>query len=302
MFAHSRKDLMLVALGLLLPAIVWFDGRWFDELGWPAHLSLAAIGMALIGTNYQCVGHNFLHNPFFRWPPLNHVFSLVNSLSLGMPQTLYKYHHLNHHRYNNDQRRPDAADTRDRSSTYRFASQRGEEESLWSYALLGPFRTELRAPYLEAKKRRRAWLVWSECGALAAFALAALLAEPKCFFLFLLPVWYGGQVFALAENWLEHHRAMPGNRLTDSVSCYGRLYNLVWFNNGYHQEHHYRPTVHWTKIAEVRREMLPDDQRRVVRGAHWFNWSKQPATNDSATRAPSVDQLANSASSFQNCT
>jgi fatty acid desaturase len=102
-----------------------------------------------------------------------------------------------------------------------------------------------------------------------------LLREPRCFFCFLLPVWYGGQVLALAENWLEHHRATPGNRMADSVSCYGRIYNLIWFNNGYHQEHHFRPTVHWTRIVGVRGEMLPDDQRQIVKGAHWFNWRQR---------------------------
>ncbi len=307
MFAHSRKDLILAALGLLVPALVVSDCYCFGQLGWKSQLLLGAIGVALIGTNYQCVGHNFLHNPFFRWPLLNHAFSVINSLSLGMPQTLYKYHHLNHHRHNNDKQGAGDSATCDRSSTYRFAARRGCEENVATYALLGPLRTELRAAYREAKAKQRAWLVWLEGGALAAFALVILLWETKCFFCFLLPIWYGGQVFALAENWLEHHHATPGNRLTDSVSCYGRLYNLIWFNNGYHQEHHFRPTVHWTKIAEVRDEMLPDDQRRIVVGAHWFNWTQSPRGIDRATPPcgvghESIDQVASSPSSFQNCT
>ena len=69
----------------------------------------------------------------------------------------------------------------------------------------------------------------------------------------------------------QNRRAKPGNRLTDSVSCYGRPYNLLWFNNGYHQEHHFRPQVHWTRVPEVRELMLPTHQRRVVRGAHLLN-------------------------------
>jgi fatty acid desaturase len=305
MFAHSRKDLLLVALGLLMPALVFADCRYFDQLGWISQLTLAAVVVGLIGTNYQCVGHNFVHNPFFRRPLLNHAFSLVNSLSLGMPQTLYKYHHLNHHRFNNDKKRPGDLEPRDRSSTYRFAAHPEREESLLAYAFLGPFRTELRAPYREAKARRRAWLACLEWGALAGFSVSVLLAEPKCFFFFLLPVWYGGQVFALAENWLEHHRATPGNRLADSVSCYGRLYNLIWFNNGYHQEHHFRPTVHWTKIADVRGEMLPEEQRQVVLGAHWFNWrprSEGPASLAAPGRAgcEPFDQLQTAPAPLQN--
>lgn len=64
---------------------------------------------------------------------------------------------------------------------------------------------------------------------------------------------------------------VPGDRRTDSVSSYGWFYNLIWFNNGYHQEHHYRPQTHWTRVKALRANMLPDEQRRVVRGAHWFN-------------------------------
>ena len=89
-----------------------------------------------------------------------------------------------------------------------------------------------------------------------------------------MPVWYFGQAAALAENYLEHYGSVPGSRLTDSVSSYGAVYNLVWFNNGYHQEHHLKPQMHWTRVAEVRPEMLPEDRRRVVAGAHWFNWKK----------------------------
>jgi fatty acid desaturase len=89
---------------------------------------------------------------------------------------------------------------------------------------------------------------------------------------FYLPVWYLGNAAAQAENYLEHHGAIPGNRKTDSVSSYGRLYNLIWFNNGYHQEHHYRPQLHWTRVPGLRALLPPESDRRVVRGAHWFNF------------------------------
>ena len=60
--------------------------------------------------------------------------------------------------------------------------------------------------------------------------------------------------------------ASPGSN--DSVSCYSRLYNFVWFNNGYHQEHHFRPQVHWTELPTLHPQMLPESERRVVRGWH----------------------------------
>ena len=31
-------------------------------------------------------------------------------------------------------------------------------------------------------------------------------------------------------------------------SSYGKIYNWLFFYNGSHTEHHFRPKVHWTKI------------------------------------------------------
>jgi hypothetical protein len=39
------------------------------------------------------------------------------------------------------------------------------------------------------------------------------------------------------------------------VSSYGRIYNLLFFYNGYHAEHHFRPKVHWTKMEKFRRSI-----------------------------------------------
>jgi fatty acid desaturase len=56
-------------------------------------------------------------------------------------------------------------------------------------------------------------------------------------------------------NYYEHHRATdPDNRLADSVSYYGRWYNLMMFNEGYHQEHHLKPHLHWTRRPQVHGE------------------------------------------------
>ena len=34
------------------------------------------------------------------------------------------------------------------------------------------------------------------------------------------------------------------------MSSYGKVYNWIFFNNGYHAEHHFRPKAHWTKMHE----------------------------------------------------
>jgi len=128
MFAHSWKDIWLVLLSVVHLALFFVVAFFFDALSWPWLVALGGLLVFLYCTNYQCVAHNFLHNPFFKWEWLNNAFSVMNSMVLGMPQTLYKYHHLNHHQFNNDVPEPPAM-TQDRSSTFRHARTPGREET-----------------------------------------------------------------------------------------------------------------------------------------------------------------------------
>ncbi len=93
----------------------------------------------------------------------------------------------------------------------------------------------------------------------------------RYFVYFYLPSFYLGWVISYAEGYLEHHGGQPGNPFANSVSSYNRLYNLLWFNNGYHQEHHWDPKVHWTRMHDLHQHILPQMQAngtRVLRGPH----------------------------------
>jgi hypothetical protein len=46
---------------------------------------------------------------------------------------------------------------------------------------------------------------------------------------------------------------------------------LLWFNNGYHAEHHFRPKLHWTKMKQLHEEIAETQLRegvRVIRPPH----------------------------------
>jgi flavin-dependent dehydrogenase/fatty acid desaturase len=273
LLAHSSKDSLLI---LLLPAqlaLLVFGVVSFGALPAAATLGLGAILVFVACMNFQCTAHNFIHCPFFVRKRWNQMFSIGNSLGLGIPQSLYRVHHLNHHKYGNDAKDPKTGTTRDLSSTYRYSRHPDREESIFGYALLGSFRTGVGSLLDGARKNGSLRLTALETAALILFVLLLFVLDHRGAIFFYLPVWYLGQAAAHAENFLEHHGAIPGSRLTDSVSCYGRLYNLLWFNNGYHQEHHFRPQVHWSRLRELRTAMLPESQRRVVEGAHWFNFN-----------------------------
>lgn len=68
-------------------------------------------------------------------------------------------------------------------------------------------------------------------------------AQPRFFLLAYLPGYLAGLVLCAAQGYWEHGAGRP-------ISHYGRVYNFVCFNDGYHTEHHADPTIHWTMLAQ----------------------------------------------------
>jgi fatty acid desaturase len=59
------------------------------------------------------------------------------------------------------------------------------------------------------------------------------------------------------------------------VSSYGRIYNWLFFYNGYHAEHHFRPKVHWTKMEKFHRsieELQKQEGVRTIKHAHMLGF------------------------------
>jgi fatty acid desaturase len=106
---------------------------------------------------------------------------------------------------------------------------------------------------------------------LAGFWGTMALVNWRYFVFFYLPSYYLGWVLSYAEGYLEHYGATPGNHYANSVSSYNWLYNFLWFNNGYHQEHHWDPKMHWTRMRELHEQLRPRlvaNHTRVLRGPH----------------------------------
>jgi fatty acid desaturase len=68
-----------------------------------------------------------------------------------------------------------------------------------------------------------------------------------------LPGWLLGLGLCVLHGHFEHARG--------TTSHYGGLYNLLFFNDGYHVEHHQHPAAHWTELP-----------RRAVAGARTSRW------------------------------
>jgi fatty acid desaturase len=278
MLKHHAADGALVALSFLTVALYLFAFWRIGERQVP--FGTGILIACLVCTNFQCVAHNFIHNPFFRRSWHNTGFSVLNSVALGVAQSAYRIHHLNHHQFNNDRQGPGGR-TKDWSSIWRFGRS-GRPESALAYSTLGVLRTD---PWMLSKVAARQGRspVRLEWLAILLF-FAGLSALRPVFGLFALTTMVGGQILALLENYAEHAMCDDADLATCAVSCYGFLYNSVWFNNGYHVEHHLHPRVHGTKIPRYRRA----GAHRQVPGLHLLALWGGPGARTSAPLSPTA--------------
>jgi hypothetical protein len=82
--------------------------------------------------------------------------------------------------------------------------------------------------------------------ALVVCLWAALAILEPCFFLLVyLPGYLVGLGLCALQGHWEHAVGRP-------TSHYGRIYNFLCFNDGYHAEHHAAPAIHWSRLSHAR--------------------------------------------------
>ena len=116
--AHSKWDTVPAICGFLHFAYILTFFTLFPVAPWWALICMGIIYSVSISWNINGISHNFLHNPYFAWRPLNRVFGVIESLALGFSQTFYKYVHHRHHMGNSD-RLDEHGNTVDWLSIYR---------------------------------------------------------------------------------------------------------------------------------------------------------------------------------------
>jgi fatty acid desaturase len=241
---HSKLDFILVILAAsqLLSLILW--ARNFGGLSLLSNGVIFAVELLIFYYNPIVITHNFLHVPFFKSSFLNRIFSTLNSMNLGLPQILYKYHHLNHHRHNNSLEDP--------SSTYLFG--KNNQQEFWiTYSAYSLMRDGTRQALIQTLKKKEGHLLFTEIISVLAFWILLLFIDWKFFTLVYLPLFYAGWFLAHLENYFEHYQAhSPSDRFGNAVSFYSHWYNILMFNEGYHQEHHISPQEHWSNRPETK--------------------------------------------------
>ena len=225
---------------------VWFPSfilSW-DALGLAGRLGMCALGWVVLFWNYAVL-HNHMHLSMARPKLANWVVSRTLGMACGFPYRGYYIHHFNHHKYNNGagdwgQRRPG-------EGAVRYCLRSALTPWFWPFETLGQV-------WRQATKRRQRLELAVDFLAVDGTLLALVLWRPA-----LGLAWWGvllvGQVCILWLNLAAHfetdatHRDALGNTSTS------RLYNLFFFNAGYHQAHHLKPQAPWYELPETTREL-----------------------------------------------
>jgi fatty acid desaturase len=273
-FKHSRWDSLMLALSVAQFVVTLLFASYWRQLPTLGRLAGFALLVFMTVYNIIVVSHLFTHAAWFNSPLLNRFVSMLNSVNIGQSVQTYQLTHVrNHHRYNNDQPGVDGQ-TKDASSTYR-GGVGGEHVGMLRYAVVGAVESlvsisralfsvkrlwrvgerevEMLSLFPKSSAKRGWELRQVQLDRMAQFLAVGffLTISWQWFLLCYLPAFFVALTLVNVQNYYEHYGADPESRYANSVSYYGRLYNLLAFNDGYHQEHHLRPLAHWKLMPRV---------------------------------------------------
>ncbi len=266
-FAHSKMDIIPVMAAFAHLAFdIWLIIGFAERPIWLS-IILGCIYAVSISWNINGISHNFIHTPYFKPRWMNYAFSLLESLAIGFSQTYYHWVHMRHHTGNSD-RRDENGDTIDWLSIYRHGKD-GKPENVWSYTFMSFFRDDMSDLHNNIAKRKPFDAKWGKFELYAFFLmLAAAAAYDWKAVLFFVPFYYLGNCLSSLNGYYEHLNGNTETPIAWGVSSYNKFYNWLWFGNGYHAEHHYRPKTHWTRIRKFHEEIK--DQQNIA-GVHVIN-------------------------------
>ena len=150
-FGHTRWDALPVMAAIF--HCVYFFGMFylFPRVPLWIMLVLGFIYSVSISWNINGISHNFIHNPYFRSPLLNRLFSIFESIIVGFSQVFYECIHMQHHKGNAD--RPGKnGETVDWISIYKHGHD-GDAEHPLKYTFLSFFREDPKTVYRELNAR-----------------------------------------------------------------------------------------------------------------------------------------------------
>jgi len=241
-YSADRRTLFIVGAWFALVVYQWVAG--------PSNPIVAALLVAV-----TCAGaflgavatHNAVHCPVFHARWMNNLWHVALTLTYGHPVSSYvPGHNLSHHRH--------AETTRDVMRTDKARFKPHLLNLLFFTASIGPSIMGAELTYARfAWTRRPRWtrqLIVETVVMLAAVAALLALDWRKAIVYVLLP-WQYAAWGIVTMNLLQHDGCDAESPYNHSRNFVGRVINWFAFNNGYHTIHHLRPTLHWSRAAEM---------------------------------------------------
>jgi fatty acid desaturase len=279
-FKHSYKDTFLILQTILAIAVAGAMAVTDLSIVW--YLAIAPFHIMLIVFIQNSSLHHHTHWSTFNKRKLNELYELLLAAASGIKPQGYRYVHTVHHKHVNDF--PINGRTKDVISVFEHGVD-GKVENVWKFCFrnakfvfVDPWRYVFyqswqqerpKTPFMNFAQWRR------EQFAIVVFFLT-ILAINFVYGLWLLAIYAIADFVDFSWHYGEHYGAYHyrGDTTQDSVGIYSKWYNWLCFNAGYHQEHHHRPGVHWTKQPEITAILPPT--RVTVNGMHITNvpWIK----------------------------
>ena len=244
-----------------------FVASWqLSALSWIASASLLLLAAAFMCFTLHISVHEVVHH--WRWTRHQWVRRPVESLLsclIGLPYNIYRLSHWNHHRYNNQ--------LDDFTSTWKLVDGKPAPRNRWTYTLLWIFNNRALFDHTryagETAKTDRRWVL-ADALVLLAFIWFLFMTNITLGLLFL-ALNYFGWVLIFFMNYGQHP-PVDYDRVM-AVSHPAKAYNLIFFNNGLHHEHHVAP-------SKPIRDLVTDHKAHAIKRSHLLHGLLHPDSTD----------------------
>ena len=276
LFRYSPKDAYLILYTLVTLSIPF--GLWLLDLNLATLLICIPIYSIVVLNGQNSALHYHTHWPTFNNKRYNEVYEIVASMAYLLPQQWWKYAHMLHHRYNNDNAN-DKGECKDPASIF-YYSRDGKPRNFWKYSVEGGFYISygylFGSPWYIEKVQKITQRLKYEQHALRVFIAMMFLMSVKIGLFVLLSFVLAcmlNQAVSYGLHWGQIQ--FRGDTTRDSHSSYNKFYNFISFNCGYHQEHHHKPGVHWSRLPTEVFPLIPKDRKTYALPAIFNNpfWS-----------------------------
>ena len=264
------RTVMWVAMAVTLVAI---------QYAWPSLVVYLCPISCYLATACGVIAHNHNHSPTFVSRRVNNAFGHLLTIFYGYPTLMWiPTHNLNHHRYNN--RAGDA------TITWRYTNKHNLLVALSYPFVSGYFQSKPIKQYIAKAKlddrKLYSRIVFQYVFWISVYVLMLVVAGLMhhqqqtglglyvWFFSLILPAIFSATVI-MVFNFIQHVHADASSELDHSRNFTGKVFNFLFFNNGFHTVHHHRPGLHWTDLPAAHARVSHQiDPRLNERNLCWF--------------------------------